>query len=97
MYTESASQSISDLVPAKCYNYLLPKGKFNLPRISYYFEHKMANTVDDSEYEEIFRRVEEWQARWKKTRRPYLRYQKSWSTIRISDGRGEKPRTRVEP
>jgi len=95
MYTESASQSISDLVPAKCYNYLLPKGKFNLPRISYYFEHKMANTVDDSEYEEIFRRVEEWQARWKKTRRPYLRYQKSWSTIRIADGRGENPRTYI--
>jgi hypothetical protein len=55
----------------------------------------MANTVDDSEYEEIFRRVGDWQARWKKTRRPYLRYQKSWSTIRISDGRGEKPRTYI--
>lgn len=92
MYSESASQSISELVPANCYNYILPKGKFNLPRISYYFEHKTANTVDDSVYEALFERVGEWQARWKQERRPFLRYQKSWSAIRISDGRKEKVR-----
>jgi len=92
MYTDPGSQSISNLVPAKCYNYILPRGKFNLPRISYYFEHKMANTVDDSTYEEIFRRVGEWQARWKKSSKPYLRYQKSWTAIRISDGRNETVR-----
>jgi ribosomal peptide maturation radical SAM protein 1 len=95
MYTESASQSISDLVPARCYNYLLPRGKFNLYRISYYFEHKMANTVDDSVYDEIFRRVEAWQEQWKNARRPYLRYQKAWSSIRVLDGRGENLRTFV--
>jgi ribosomal peptide maturation radical SAM protein 1 len=93
MYTESAAQSISDLVPARCYSYILPRGKFNLPRISYYFEHKMANTVDDSVYEELFRRVGDWQARWKRNRKPHLRYQKSWSAIRISDGRGDQVRT----
>ncbi|HZU33855.1 MAG TPA: RiPP maturation radical SAM C-methyltransferase, partial [Candidatus Angelobacter sp.] len=92
MFTESASQSISELVPAACYNYILPKGKFNLSRISYYFEHKMGNTVDDSVYEELFYRVGEWQARWKQSPRPFLRYQKSWSAIRISDGRKEKVR-----
>jgi ribosomal peptide maturation radical SAM protein 1 len=93
MYTDPASQSVSGLVPAKCYNFILPRGKFNLPRISYYFEHTMATTVDDSVYEEIFRRVGDWQARWKKTRRPFLRYQKSWSAIRISDGRTDTVRT----
>ena len=92
MYTDSASQSISELIPASCYNYILPKGKFNHERISYYFDHKMSNTVDDSVYAELFQRVEAWQGTWKRSKRPYLRYKKSWATLRIFDGRTEDER-----
>lgn len=89
MYTDPASQRITRMTPSRCYNYLLPRGKFDLPRISYYFEHVMENTVDESEYEEVFRRVADWQAGWARKRRPYLTYRKSWTSIRIDDGRTE--------
>lgn len=86
MYTDPAAQSISGLVPAKCYQYIFP-GSFDLRRISYYFDHEMGNTVADEVYEELFGRVGAWQAMWNQPDRPYLKYRKAWSSIAIFDGR----------
>jgi ribosomal peptide maturation radical SAM protein 1 len=86
MYTEPAAQSISGLVPAKCYQYIFPKS-FDLRRISYYFDHEMGNTVADEVYEELFARVGAWQEMWNQPQRPYLKYRKAWSSIAIFDGR----------
>ncbi|HEU5415813.1 MAG TPA: RiPP maturation radical SAM C-methyltransferase [Candidatus Angelobacter sp.] len=86
MYTEPESQSISGLVPARCYQYIFPE-TFDLRRISYYFDHKMANTVDDDIYEELFGRVGAWQAGWNSANRPFLKYRKAWQSISIFDGR----------
>jgi ribosomal peptide maturation radical SAM protein 1 len=90
MYTDPASQRITRMSPARCYSYLLPPGKFDPPRIAYYFEHDMTDVADPSEYEQVFGRVAEWQMSWKRAVRPYMTYKKSWSSIRITDGRTEK-------
>jgi ribosomal peptide maturation radical SAM protein 1 len=86
MYTEPETQSISGLVPARCYQYIFPSS-FDLRRISYYFDHKMANTVNDDVYEELFGRVGAWQAGWNSPNRPFLKYRKAWHSIAIFDGR----------
>jgi ribosomal peptide maturation radical SAM protein 1 len=86
MYTDPDGQSISNLVPAKCYQFIFP-GNFDLRRISYYFDHEMANTVDDDVYEELFGRVGLWQAGWNSPNRPYLKYRKAFSSVAIFDGR----------
>ena len=91
MFTEPETQSISRLVPSACYDYLFPKDRFNLNRVSYYFEHEMGNTLADNEYEEIFQAVGVWQYRWRQRPRPYLRYRKAWATILIEDGRNGSP------
>lgn len=89
MYTEPASQSISGLVPAKCYQYIFP-GSFDLRRISYYFDHDMANVVTEDVYEELFGMVGAWQAAWNQPERPYLKYRKAFSSIAIFDGRNPR-------
>jgi ribosomal peptide maturation radical SAM protein 1 len=86
MYTEPNSQSVSGLVPAKCYQYIFPES-FDLRRISYYFDHQMEDTVKDDVYEDLFGRVGAWQALWRGPNHPYLKYRKSLSTIMIFDGR----------
>ena len=88
MYTDPASQCISDLRPARCYDHILPPGKFNLRRIAYYFDHDMDRTTGDAGYEELFTLVHEWQQKWKATERPFMTYCKALSTLRITDGRG---------
>lgn len=93
MYSDPESQSISRLVPSACYDYLFPKDRFNLNRVSYYFEHEMSNTVEDRQYNEIFEAVDVWQNRWRQRPRPYLRYRKGWATILISDGRNGSAHT----
>jgi ribosomal peptide maturation radical SAM protein 1 len=93
MYTDPESQSISRLVPSPCYDYLFPKDRFDLNRVSYYFEHEMSNTVEDHQYDEIFEAVTVWQQRWGQRPRPYLRYRKGWATILIDDGRNGSPHT----
>ena len=91
MYSEPETQSVSRLVPSPCYDYLFPKDRFNLNRVSYYFEHEMGNTLEDHDYEEIFKAVDVWQARWRERPKPYLRYRKAWATILIEDGRNCSP------
>ncbi len=92
MYTDPESQSIARLVPSPCYDFLFPKDRFNLRRVSYYFEHEMGNTLDDAQYDEIFAAVGVWQQRFSQRQRPYLRYRKAWGTILIEDGRNCSPR-----
>ena len=87
MYTEPESQSISRLVPSACYDFLFPKDRFDLNRVSYYFEHEMGNTLQEDEYNEIYHAVGVWQYRWRQRPKPYLRYRKAWATILIEDGR----------
>lgn len=87
MYTDPASQSISSLTPSKCYDYILPPGKFDHRRIAYYFDHEMGRTVSDADYAEIFSLVQEWQESWKAEARPFMTYRKAWSTLVITDGR----------
>ena len=87
MFTEPQTQSISRLVPSACYNYLFPKDRFDLNRVSYYFEHEMGDTLQEDEYNEIYEAVGVWQQRWRQRPRPFLRYRKGWATIQIEDGR----------
>src|SRR5205085_6601004 len=44
-------------------------------------------------YNELFRLSGIWQQRWRERPRPYLKYRKSWATIRIEDGRKPQART----
>lgn len=87
MFAEPATQSISKLAPFKCYDYILPKGKFDLPRISYFFQHDMEGTVGEEYYQAVFDSVDDWREKWATGRRPYLTYRKGWTMILITDGR----------
>jgi ribosomal peptide maturation radical SAM protein 1 len=87
MFTDPESQAISSLYPAECYTYIFPKDRFNLNRVSYYFDHKMEETATDADYMPLFNSVASWQKRWQAGSRPFLNYRKSWSSIVIEDGR----------
>ena len=93
MFSEPSSQAITRLRPARCYDYIFPRGRFNLERVSYYFDHEMDNTVDDHEYNDIFTLVNDWQESWEHPRLPYLKYRKSWSSVVIDDGRNGHARS----
>ena len=92
MYSEPETQSVTRLVPSPCYDYLFPKDRFDLNRVSYYFEHEMGNTLEDEQYDEIYQAVGVWQQRWRQRPQPYMRYRKAWATILIEDGRNCSPR-----
>lgn len=87
MFTEPAEQSVTRLTYSPAYDYLFPKDRFDLKRVSYYFEHETADTLGDEGYEELFEAVDLWQRRWRERPRPYLRYRKAWETIFVEDGR----------
>lgn len=87
MYEEPESQSITRLTPSPCYDFIFPKDRFDLRRVSYYFEHEQTNTVGDDGYDELFRGVAVWQGRWRERPRPRMSYRKSLATVRIEDGR----------
>lgn len=87
MYTAPETQSITKLVYSPCYDYLFPKNRFNLERVSYYFEHEMGDTLEEQQYDEIFELVDNWQRVWQQRPRPFLTYRKALATIRIDDGR----------
>jgi ribosomal peptide maturation radical SAM protein 1 len=93
MFFEPEAQSITSLRPASCYEFIFPKNRFNLERVSYYFDHQMENTVADEQYGEIFSLVADWQESWERPQPPSLRYRKSLATIVIEDGRAPGTRS----
>ncbi|HET9181767.1 MAG TPA: RiPP maturation radical SAM C-methyltransferase [Candidatus Angelobacter sp.] len=95
MFTQPKSQAISELTPFDCYNYLFPKGKFDLRRIAYFFQHDMAGTVGQAHYQAVFDSVDYWRDRWASGPRPYMTYRKGWTMIVIEDGR-EQPSRRYQ-
>jgi len=92
MFTEPETQSIRRLKPALCYDYIFPK-RFNLERVSYYFDHEMDNVVDEEHYDDLLEGVAKWQQSWTDEGHPFLRYRKAFSSIVIEDGRRRKWRT----
>ena len=92
MFTEPETQSVRRLKPAACYQYIFPE-RFNLDRVSYYFDHEMDNVVDEEHYDDLLEGVAKWQASWEDTTHPILRYRKAFSNIVIEDGRRGKWRT----
>ena len=93
MFEEPETQSITRLTPSPCYDFLFPKDRFDLRRVSYYFEHEMGDTLPDEGYDELFESVDIWQRRWYANPRPRLSYRKSLATIIIEDARNGHTRT----
>ena len=91
MFTDPQSQTIRNLAPAACYEYLFPKDVFDLKRVSYYFDHEMGDALSDEQYDDVFRAVAFWQRRWTQMPKPFLSYRKALSTILIDDGRNGSP------
>src|SRR5262249_49662074 len=90
MFTEPDAHGVARLRPADCYPYIFPAGRFDLNRISYYFDRDGPGMLADHEYDEIFRAVGIWQRRWHNGDRPILRYRKSCASIFIEDRRGRE-------
>src|SRR5258706_3543287 len=91
MYSEPETQSIRKLKPALCYDYIFPK-RFNLERVSYYFDHEMDNVVDEEHYDDLLDAVGRWQGSWTERGHPFLRFRKALTSITIEDGRRRRLR-----
>ena len=90
MFTEPDKHGVGHLRPADWYRYIFPRGRFDLNRISYYFDHDGPGMLAEHEYDDIFRAVADWQQRWRPGERPTLHYRKSCTSIFIEDGRGRE-------
>ena len=93
MFTDPDRHGVARLRPADCYRYIFPRGRFNLDRISYYFDHDGPGMLPEHEYDDIFRAVGDWQQRWREGERPTMHYRKSCTSIFIEDGRGPAARS----
>ena len=86
MFTNPAAHGIQQLRPAGCYRYIFPE-RFDLSRISYFFEHENDEAPHKAERDRLFADVGEWQDMWRRNPRPFLRYRKGLKSISIEDGR----------
>jgi ribosomal peptide maturation radical SAM protein 1 len=91
MFEEPSAHSISFLKPSACYRYIYP-ADYDLRRIAYFFEHGFDRDLPVDGPRECRALVHGWKQRWAGSRRPYLRYVKSWRSVSIHDGRGEVAR-----
>ena len=92
MFTDPDKHGVGRLRPADCYRYIFPRGKFDLNRISYYFDHDGPGMLPEHQYDDIFRAVFGWQERWRSGERPTLSYRKSCASIFVEDARNGSPR-----
>jgi len=91
MFEEPEQHSVSKLRPSRCYRYIYPPS-YDLGRVSYFFDHDNDGGLPPESYRECIRLVCEWKRRWAKKSKPYLRMVKTWESVSIHDGRGDKYR-----
>ncbi|MBK7858658.1 MAG: RiPP maturation radical SAM C-methyltransferase [Archangiaceae bacterium] len=92
MFERPAQHGVKNLRPARCYPFIFPAERFDLTRVSYYFEHDAVAPLPEEVHDACIRLVDGWRARWHSANRPWLRYAKGWRSLTISDGRGATPR-----
>lgn len=92
MFTQPDSHGVRQLRPSHCYRYIYPQDRFDLQRVSYFFEHRQEDVLEEGGYEEIRSLVGQWQQSWKRRPRPSLVYSKSWDTLLIRDTRNGNAR-----
>ncbi|HEY2301466.1 MAG TPA: hypothetical protein VGH66_06215, partial [Acidimicrobiales bacterium] len=91
MLEQPSEHSITMLRPSGCYRYIYPPG-YNLRRVSYFFEHRVADILPDGAYDECQELVDGWRQRWDQPTRSSLRYLKTWDSVSIHDRRGPEPK-----
>lgn len=99
MFTAPEEHAITALRPEACYSWIFPTDRFDLRKVSYYFEHEQERVLTEAEYAPSYRIVARWRERWERQPRAFLRYEKAWDAITIADGRiegGEVKRFRYE-
>jgi ribosomal peptide maturation radical SAM protein 1 len=92
MFTEPDRHGVGRLRPADCYRFIFPPGRFDLDKVSYYFDHDGPGMLPERAYDEIFRAVGIWQEQWRRGERPQLNYRKSCSSIFVEDKRAPETR-----
>lgn len=94
MFTEPEKHQVHNLRPSSVYSFIYPEDRYDLRKVSYYFEHDQGGIAPVESYVALRSLIEEWQRRWRKQRRPTLSYRKSWRTLRIEDRRSSERRGR---
>ena len=92
MFTQPEAHAVSRLVPSHCYQYIFPPDRFDLYRVSYFFDHHQENILTQVDYHAIYDLVWQWKQRWEGRNRPRLQYFKAWQSIQIEDTRHGTPR-----
>jgi ribosomal peptide maturation radical SAM protein 1 len=95
MFSSPADFGITRLIPAPCYEWLYPSARFNLQRVSYYFDHRMTGILTARQYQAIYNHVTQWKRRWQTSPRPFLNYRKTSESFVIDDGRGNALRQQI--
>ena len=90
MYERPAEHGITVLRPRRAYRFIFPAEVFDLPKVSYYFEHEVKEPLPEETYAECYRLVAEWRSRWACERRPFLAYTRTLKRIEIVDGRSDE-------
>ena len=92
MYTEAQQHKVNNLRPSPCYPFIYPPDKYDLQKVSYYFDHDQGDILDDEPYHRLWVMVRDWKQRWRQQRKPTLKYYKSVNTLHIEDNRNGAPR-----
>jgi ribosomal peptide maturation radical SAM protein 1 len=93
MYERREEHGIVKMMPASCYPWLFPE-RFDLNKISYYFEDERVGVPARKTYEECIGLVAEWRQSWAApSRRRMLTYTKGYDTVTVHDQRTAEGKT----
>jgi ribosomal peptide maturation radical SAM protein 1 len=91
MFTNPEKHGVKNLSPEPCYAFLYPADRFDLRKVSYYFQREQSDGLEKRIYLQLRAQIDEWRRRWLGAKRPILRYLRTTKTIQIEDSRRETP------
>jgi ribosomal peptide maturation radical SAM protein 1 len=90
-YSRPDLYPVTDVRPEKSYYYAYPAETVDLSKIAYFFDYRMGDVLERSDWQPLYDEVRKWQSRWQdKVGLPTLTYKKVFDMIFIADNRSDK-------
>ena len=86
-YYSDPSFPVHDVEPRRAYRSIYPEDRIDLRKIAYFFDYEADDVVPPKIRTALAEVVAEWKARWSKSSRPALVYQRAPSWLKITDSR----------
>ena len=90
-FLDPGAHAVRSIRPFPCYAHIYPPDRYDLRKVSHFFEAERDGCLEMEGYQPFIDAVELWKTKWAGGAPPFLAYTRSRDGISVRDTRGDRP------